>query len=33
MIDRRGRIAAVARGPVDERFMRERVVPLLRERA
>jgi cytochrome c biogenesis protein CcmG/thiol:disulfide interchange protein DsbE len=33
VIDRRGRIAAVARGPVDDRFMRERVVPLLRERA
>jgi len=33
VIDRRGRIAAGRRGPVDERFMRERVLPLLRERA
>jgi cytochrome c biogenesis protein CcmG/thiol:disulfide interchange protein DsbE len=33
VIDRRGRIAAVKRGPVDDRFMRERVVPLLREPA
>jgi cytochrome c biogenesis protein CcmG, thiol:disulfide interchange protein DsbE len=33
VIDRRGRIAASRRGPVDERFMRERVVPLLRERS
>ena len=33
VIDRRGRIAASRRGPVDERFMRERVAPLLRERA
>ena len=33
VLDRRGRIAAVRRGPVDERFMRERVLPLLRERA
>ena len=33
MIDRRGRIAAVVRGVVDDEFMRERVVPLLRERA
>ncbi len=32
VIDRRGRIAAVARGPVDDQFMREHVVPLLRER-
>jgi cytochrome c biogenesis protein CcmG, thiol:disulfide interchange protein DsbE len=32
VIDRQGRIAAVQRGPVDERFMRERVAPLLRER-
>ena len=32
VVDRRGRIAAVARGPVDERFMREQVAPLLRER-
>jgi cytochrome c biogenesis protein CcmG/thiol:disulfide interchange protein DsbE len=33
VIDRRGRIAAVRRGPVDERFMREQVAPLLREQA
>jgi cytochrome c biogenesis protein CcmG, thiol:disulfide interchange protein DsbE len=33
VIDRRGRIAATQRGPVDEAFMRERVVPLLREPA
>ena len=32
VVDRRGRIAAVARGPVDERFMRDQVAPLLRER-
>jgi cytochrome c biogenesis protein CcmG, thiol:disulfide interchange protein DsbE len=32
VVDRRGRVAAVARGPVDERFMREHVAPLLRER-
>jgi cytochrome c biogenesis protein CcmG/thiol:disulfide interchange protein DsbE len=31
VIDRQGRIAAVARGPVDGRFMRERVEPLLRQ--
>jgi cytochrome c biogenesis protein CcmG, thiol:disulfide interchange protein DsbE len=31
VIDRRGRIAASRRGPVDERFLRERVAPLLRE--
>ena len=29
VIDRRGRIAAVARGPVDDAFMRSNVVPLL----
>jgi len=29
VIDRRGRIAAVQRGPVDERFMRSQVEPLL----
>jgi cytochrome c biogenesis protein CcmG/thiol:disulfide interchange protein DsbE len=29
VIDRRGRIAAVQRGPVDERFMRAQVAPLL----
>jgi cytochrome c biogenesis protein CcmG/thiol:disulfide interchange protein DsbE len=33
VIDRQGRIAAVQRGPVDEAFMRERVLPLLKERA
>jgi cytochrome c biogenesis protein CcmG/thiol:disulfide interchange protein DsbE len=32
VIDRRGRIAAVQRGPVDEQFMREQVAPLLKER-
>jgi cytochrome c biogenesis protein CcmG/thiol:disulfide interchange protein DsbE len=32
VLDRRGRIAASRRGPVDERFMRERVLPLLREK-
>ena len=31
VIDREGRIAAVARGPVDDTFMREHVAPLLRE--
>ena len=33
VVDRRGRIAAVVRGVVDEQFMREQVVPLLKERA
>ena len=33
VIDRRGRIAAVRRGPVDEAFMRGQVAPLLRERS
>ena len=33
VIDRSGRVAAVQRGPVDESFMRERVLPLLKERA
>ena len=33
VIDRRGRIAAVRRGPVDEAFMRRHVGRLLRERA
>jgi cytochrome c biogenesis protein CcmG/thiol:disulfide interchange protein DsbE len=33
VIDREGRIAAVQRGPVDDRFMRERVEPLLRQRS
>ena len=32
VIDRQGRIAAVQRGPVTERFMREHVAPLLGER-
>jgi cytochrome c biogenesis protein CcmG, thiol:disulfide interchange protein DsbE len=31
VIDRRGRIAAVRRGPVDEAFMRSQVEPLLEE--
>ena len=29
VIDRRGRIVAIRRGPVDEAFMREKVLPLL----
>lgn len=29
VIDRRGRIAAIRRGPVDEAFMREKVLPLV----
>ncbi len=33
VLDRRGRIAAVIRGPVNERFMRKRVLPLLQEPA
>jgi cytochrome c biogenesis protein CcmG/thiol:disulfide interchange protein DsbE len=33
VIDRQGRIAAVKRGAVDEQFMRDHVLPLLRERA
>ncbi len=33
VIDRNGKIAATRRGPVDERFMRERVEPLLREKS
>jgi cytochrome c biogenesis protein CcmG, thiol:disulfide interchange protein DsbE len=32
VIDRRGRIAALVRGPVTERFLQEEVPPLLRER-
>jgi cytochrome c biogenesis protein CcmG/thiol:disulfide interchange protein DsbE len=32
-IDRRGRIAAVQRGPVDDAWMRRHVEPLLEERA
>jgi cytochrome c biogenesis protein CcmG, thiol:disulfide interchange protein DsbE len=31
VIDKRGRIAADRRGPVDDRFMRKRVLPLLGE--
>jgi cytochrome c biogenesis protein CcmG, thiol:disulfide interchange protein DsbE len=31
VLDRRGRIAATRRGPVDEAFLRRQVVPLLRE--
>jgi cytochrome c biogenesis protein CcmG/thiol:disulfide interchange protein DsbE len=33
VIDRQGRIAALERGPVDERWLREHVQPLLREGA
>lgn len=33
VIDRRGRIAALRRGPVDERFLRAHVLPLLREKS
>jgi cytochrome c biogenesis protein CcmG/thiol:disulfide interchange protein DsbE len=33
VIDRKGRIAAVRRGPVDEAFMRTQVAPLLEEPA
>jgi len=33
VIDRRGRVAATRRGPVDERFLRETVQPLLKERS
>ena len=32
-VDRRGRIAATSRGPVDDAFFMRRVVPLLREPA
>jgi cytochrome c biogenesis protein CcmG, thiol:disulfide interchange protein DsbE len=32
VLDRRGRITALRRGPVDEAFLRREVVPLLRER-
>ena len=31
VIDREGRVAAVRRGPVDDEFMRETVLPLLEE--
>jgi cytochrome c biogenesis protein CcmG, thiol:disulfide interchange protein DsbE len=33
VLDRRGRIAATRRGPVDERFLRTQVLPLLKEPA
>ena len=33
VLDRRGRIAATRRGPVDERFFTQRVAPLLKEPA
>jgi len=33
VIDRRGRIAANRRGPVDDAFMRDSVLPLLREQS
>jgi cytochrome c biogenesis protein CcmG/thiol:disulfide interchange protein DsbE len=33
VIDRRGRIAAIRRGPVDDEFMREKVLPLVRNPA
>jgi cytochrome c biogenesis protein CcmG/thiol:disulfide interchange protein DsbE len=33
VIDRRGRIAAVERGAVDDKFMQEHVTPLLKERS
>jgi cytochrome c biogenesis protein CcmG/thiol:disulfide interchange protein DsbE len=32
VIDRRGRIAATRRGPVDDAFLRRRVLPLLEEK-
>lgn len=31
VLDRRGRIAAVSRGPVDDSFMRSQVAPLVKE--
>jgi hypothetical protein len=31
VLDRRGRVAAVKRGPVDDAFMIEQVAPLLGE--
>jgi cytochrome c biogenesis protein CcmG/thiol:disulfide interchange protein DsbE len=33
VIDRKGRVAALMRGPLDDTFMREHVRPLLEERA
>jgi peroxiredoxin len=33
VLDRRGRIAGVARGPVDDAFFERKVVPLLEEPA
>ncbi len=32
VIDRQGRIVAIRRGPVDEAFMREKVLPLVGHR-
>ncbi len=33
VIDPRGRVAALQRGPVDDEFLRRKVAPLLREAA
>ena len=33
VIDKRGRVAATDRGPVDDAFFRQKVLPLLKERA
>ena len=33
LIDRRGRIVATNRGPVDQHYLERTLVPLLRERA
>jgi hypothetical protein len=33
VIDRRGRVAALMRGPLDDAFMRDHVRPLLKESA
>jgi cytochrome c biogenesis protein CcmG/thiol:disulfide interchange protein DsbE len=33
VLDRRGKIAATRRGPVDEKFMREKVQPLIEEKS
>jgi cytochrome c biogenesis protein CcmG/thiol:disulfide interchange protein DsbE len=33
VIDRRGRIAATSRGPIDEKFFAKKVTPLLEERS
>jgi cytochrome c biogenesis protein CcmG/thiol:disulfide interchange protein DsbE len=32
VLDRYGRVAAIARGPVDDAFRRRQIVPLLEER-